>query len=104
MGRPEGREKRELLSLIGFLQHASKAVRQGRSFLRQLITHTTAVKSLDNYVRLNVSARSNIQWWSAFTAKWNGTSMLVRFDWANPQFVVTSDASGNWGCGAFEET
>ena len=42
-GRKAGK-KRELLSLIGYLQHASKAVRQGRSFLRRLITLSTAVQ------------------------------------------------------------
>ena len=100
-GRKAGK-KRELLSLIGYLQHASKAVRQGRSFLRRLITLSTMVEKLDNFVRLNISARSDIWWWSVFAAQWNGTSMLVRFDKANPHFLVTSDASGNWGCGAFQ--
>ena len=100
-GRKAGK-KRELLSLIGYLQHASKAVRQGPSFLRRLIALSTAVRKLDNFVRLNVSARSDIQWWSLFAARWNGTSMLMCFDRANPQISVTSDASGIWGCGAYE--
>ena len=89
-------KKRELLSLIGYLQHASKAVRQGRSFLRRLITLSTVVKNLDNFVRLNNLARSDILWWSVFATQWNGTSMLVRFDKANPQVSVTTDASGTW--------
>ena len=100
-GRKAGR-KRELLSLIGSLHHASKAVHQGRSFLRRLITLSTAVKNMDNFVRLNVAARSDIRWWSVFAAKWNGTSMLTRFDKATPHCMVTSDASGSWGCGAYE--
>ena len=36
-------KKRDLLSLIGYLHHASKAVRQGRSFLRRLINLSTSV-------------------------------------------------------------
>ena len=95
-------KKRDLLSLIGSLQHSSKAVRQGRSFLRRLINLSTTAQHLDNFIRLNVSARSDIKWWSMFATKWNGTSMLVRFDKENPQISVTSDASGSWGCGAFE--
>lgn len=75
-------KKRELLSLIGYLQHVSKAIWQG------LITLSTAVKNLDNFVRLNVSARSDIQWWSRFASQWNGTSMLMRFDKANPQIQM----------------
>ena len=54
--------KRDLLSLIGYLQHASKAVRQGRSFVRRLITLSTVVRRLDGFVRLNLSARSDIVW------------------------------------------
>ncbi len=30
--------------------------------------------------------------------------MLMRLDKSNPQLSVTSDASGRWGCGAFEGT
>ena len=91
-----------MLSLITYLQHASKAVRQGRSFLCRRITLSTVVTNLDNFVRLNVSARSDILWWSLFATQWNGTSMLVRMDKANPQVSVTTDASGTWGCGAYK--
>ena len=52
VGRKVGR-KRELLSLIGSLQHASKAVQ--RCFLRRLITLSTDVKNMDNFVHLNVA-------------------------------------------------
>ena len=93
--------KRELLSLIGHLQHASQAVHQGRSFLRRLINLSTVVKKLDGYVRLNISARSDIMWWRLFAEQCNGSSMLYAYRRANPQVHVFSDASGSWGCGAF---
>lgn len=96
-------KKRDLLSLIGYLQHAAKAVRQGRSFLRRLIKASTVVDNLDGFLRLNVVAYSDIKWWSVFASQWNGTSMLVRFSKSHPDFTVTSDASGNWGCGAYEQ-
>ena len=38
--------KRDLLSLIGLLSHACKAVRAGRSFLRRLIDLSTIAKHL----------------------------------------------------------
>ena len=94
-------KKRDLLSLIGYLHHASKAIRQGRSFLRRLINLSTAVKPLDGYIRLNLAARSDIKWWSLYVAQWNGTSMMIWFDKRHPTKLVTSDASGSWGCGAF---
>ena len=95
-------KKRDLLSLIGYLQHAAKAVRQGRSFVRRLINASTTVHQLDGFLRLNVAARSDIKWWSIFASQWNGTSMLVRGSKDHPVFTVTSDASGTWGCGAYE--
>ena len=71
--------RRDLLSLIGYLHHASKAIRQGRSFLRRLINLSMAVKQMDGYVRLNISARSDIKWWHLFAEQWNGTAMLYTF-------------------------
>ena len=94
-------KKRDLLSLIGHLHHASTAVRQGRSFLRRLINLSTIVNNLEGHVRLNISARSDIMWWRIFIERWNGTSMLYNYQKANPQVHVFSDASGSWGCGAF---
>ena len=93
--------KRELLSLVGVLSHASKAVRPGRAFLRRLIDLSMVVKHLDHYIRLNGSARSDIEWWFRFASKWNGTAMMTVVDRSNPVALITSDASGSWGCGAF---
>ena len=77
-------KKRHLLSLIGYLQHAAKAVRQGHSFLRRLITLSTVITHLDSFIRLNVSARSDIRWWSSFATQWNGTSMLLKLTRLTP--------------------
>ena len=74
-GRKAGK-KRDVLSLIGSLSHACKAVRQGRSFLRRLITLASSVQRLDHYVRLNATAQSDIHWWFQFAKCWNGISML----------------------------
>jgi len=101
-GRTAGR-KREFLSLIGVLSHACKVVRAGRSFLRRLIDRSTVVERLDHYVRLNLPARSDIEWWYQFSSKWNGSSMLTNINKRCPSAVVTSDASGTWGCGAWSE-
>ena len=55
------------------------------------------------YVRLNISARSDIAWWHLFAEQWNGMSMLYTFQRANPHIHVISDASGIWGCGAYTD-
>ena len=93
--------KRELLSLIGLLSHACKAVRAGRSFLRRLIDLSMMAKQLDHYVRISRNARSDIEWWFHFCTLWNGVSMMMSMSSPHTSAEVTSDASGSWGCGAF---
>ena len=99
-GRKAG-SKRDLLSLIGILNHACKAIRQGRTFLRRLIDLSKMAKYLYHHIRLNAAARSDIMWWYEFACSWNGVSMLRDRRKANPDVVITSDASGKWGCGAY---
>jgi len=95
--------KRELLSLIGTLSHACKVVRAGRTFLRRLIDRSTVVQGLNHIIRLHIPARADIEWWYHFSVAWNGTSMLADIHKKFPSVVVTSDASGTWGCGAWSE-
>lgn len=92
-------KKRELLSLIGVLSYACKAVRLGTAFLRRLIELSTPVKHPDHYVRLNLEARSDIEWWFQFANAWNGIAMMTAINVQMPQVELTSDASGGWGCG-----
>ena len=91
--------KREL-SLLGLLNHACKAVRAGRAFLRRLIDVSTRAKQLDHFIRLNEEARSDIEWWHRFAEPWNGVSMLSSLNSQPPVTTITSDASRSWGCGA----
>ena len=96
-------KKRDLLSLIGLLSHACKAVRAGRSFLRRLIDLSATTKILNRQIRLNAAARSDIQWWWQFSASWNGVAMMTAAKTPPTGVVISmaSDASGSWGCGAF---
>ncbi len=45
--------KRELLSLIGYLQHACHVIRQYRAFLRRMIDLAAGVRALHHRVQLN---------------------------------------------------
>ena len=94
-------KKRGLLSPIGLLPHACKVVRSGRSFLRRLIDLSMVSKHLDHYLCLNVEARSDIEWWARYSQTWNGISMMHLPNESTPVAVLTSDASGRWGCGAY---
>ena len=89
--------KRDLLSLIGLLNHAAKVVRPGRAFLRGLIDTAGTVEPLDHYVHLNGAARAELAWWNTFLKIWNGAGMVPP---STPTYVVTSDASGGWGSAA----
>ena len=88
-------KKRDLLSLIGQLQHACCVVRPGRTFLRRMINLSTKAKRLHHNVRLNKSFKSDLSWWSVFLPTWNGVSMMSGGSKSRATAVVTSDASGN---------
>ena len=91
--------RRELESLIGTLQHACRVVRPGRSFLRRMIDLLTIPKKPHHHVRLNAQFQADVGWWKAFVVQWNGVAIIPSR--APPSVVVTSDASGQWGCGAW---
>ncbi len=93
--------KRELLSLIGHLQHACTVVKPGRTFLRRIIDLSTRVDQLWKHIRLSLAFRADLQWWATFLDQWNGTSMLSCLGKLPTSVTVTSDASGSWGCGAY---
>ena len=95
--------RRELESLIGLLNHACKVVRPGRAFLRRLLDtlHGAEARPGSNgFVRLNVSCRTDIAWWREFVTLWNGVSFLHP-PHLLPSVMMTSDASGAWGCAAW---
>ena len=94
-------KKRELLSLIGILFHVCKVVRSGRAFLHRLITLSTSAKRLDHFIQPDKCARSDIEWWYTYSKGWNGVSMMSMVNRTSPEFSLTTDASGSWGCGGF---
>ena len=93
-------EKRELCSLIGKLQHASKVVRPGRTFLRRMFEQLAVAKKMHHHVWLNQAFRSDLAWRNAFLVTWNGVSLLREAIVQAPHYEIATDASGNWGCGA----
>ena len=95
--------RKELESLVGLLNHACKVVRPGRSFMRRMFDLLYTVHRPSNSktpIRLNRGFRSDLAWWRTFVSRWNGVSFLPPPSYL-PQLVITSDASGSWGCGAW---
>ena len=95
--------KRDLLSLAGQLQHAATVVRSGRAFIRRLFDLSTTARKPHHHLSLNKGVRSDLAWWHEFLTDWNGVSLLVALGEQEPTIILTSDASGRWGCGAFWE-
>ena len=95
--------KRDLHSLIGTLQHAAKMVRPGRAFVRRMIDLSTVHSHMNAILRLNREFHSDLEWWFQLAAVWNGVSILAPVKALAPDGIIVSDASGNWGCGAFHD-
>eukprot|EP00732_Lithocolla_globosa_P002613 Lithocolla_globosa_v1_NODE_1767_length_2351_cov_75.861559.p1 type:complete len:386 gc:universal NODE_1767_length_2351_cov_75.861559:2134-977(-) len=68
--------KLQLLSLIGVLGFAAKAVKHGRTFLRRMINLSTVVKAPHHLIYLNNAFRKDLNWWRLFLQRWNGISLL----------------------------
>ena len=58
----EKRDKREVLSLVGTLQHAARVIRPGRTFVSRMYSTAAKVKELDNFTRLNKEFQSDLYW------------------------------------------
>eukprot|EP00112_Aurelia_sp_Birch-Aquarium-sp1_P012765 Seg2688.4 transcript_id=Seg2688.4/GoldUCD/mRNA.D3Y31 product="hypothetical protein" protein_id=Seg2688.4/GoldUCD/D3Y31 len=97
-------KKRELLSLIGRLQHCWQAVVLGRPFLRRLIDRAHSVKELHHHVRLSCWELDDIRWWNTLFSQWNGRSLFLFRTWERaPDSYITSDAAGSIGYAAIYE-
>ena len=94
--------KRELLSLIGKLSFAAKAIPAGRIFTRRLISLSTTASRLHHHLRLNKQAREDLLWWQKFLPAWNGTAHFIDpTSTPAPDLDLFTDASGTIGCGAY---
>ena len=94
--------RRQLESLIDHLHHAAKVLWPGRKFLRRMIDLLRCFRKRDHPIRLNMEFHLDLQWWFRFLSSWNGTAFwLFPGMAAAPDLVVTSDASGSLGFGAY---
>ena len=72
--------KRELLSLLGHMNFASRVVRPGRSFVSHLLSLASSVHELYYHVKLSEACRSDLSMWSTFLSSWNGVSFFLNDD------------------------
>ena len=92
--------QKDLKSLTGKLAHAAKVVQPGKTFMRRMFELQSGVHQPYYHVHLNSDFRSDILWWDTFLGSWNGISMISLAQ--QPSSHVWTDASGCFGCGAWE--
>ena len=73
----------------------------GRTFVSRMYRLAACLKQLSHFTRLTKGFRSDLRWWHLFATHWNGLSFIQG---SIPNHIITSDASGTWGCGAVFES
>ena len=68
--------KREILSLVGTLQYATKVVQPGRTFVSRMYATATKLWEMHYITRLNKAFQSDLCWRHTFLQSWNGFSIL----------------------------
>ena len=93
--------KRQILSLVGLLQHASKVVVPGRTFTARMYSKAARVKKLHYFTKLDKTFRSDLHWWHTFISTWNGRSFLhVINQQVRTDCRIYTDASRSWAVAA----
>ena len=82
---------------MGLLQHATKVVIPGRTFVSRMYSAAARLKRLSYFIRFTRDFHSDLQWWHIFVTHWNGLSL---FDCCLPDHRILTDASVLWGYGA----
>ena len=69
--------KRELLSLLGHLNFASRVIHPGRSFVSHLLSLAATAKELHHHLKLSPACRQDMLMWGKFLSEWNGVSFFL---------------------------
>ena len=91
-------KKRDLDSLIGYLQFITRVIPWGRAFLGRCIRISCSKSHPSHHIRLNKEFRLDIKWWQSVLPTWNGISFFYDDDWVEPpEFEVDASLLGH-GC------
>ena len=90
--------KRELDSLIGYLQFLTRVIPWGRAFLGRCIRLSCSKSRPLHHINLNRGFQLDIAWWRHVLPSWDGVSFFFDDDWHEPdQFEVDASSRG-YGC------
>ena len=94
--------KRQILSQVGQLQHATKIVCPGHTFLSRMYNTAAKLKQPFHRKKLSAAFCSDLHWWHVFVMYWNGVSFLhLSSINSASDCCIKTDASGSWGCAAW---
>ena len=94
--------KRELLSLLGHLNYATRVIIHGRSFVSYLLTLAHLVKELHYHVILNRECLDDIRMWYEYLDQWNGMSFFIDDNIVRAaDFDLYTDTSSTIGFGGY---
>lgn len=88
---------KELQSLIGTLNFATKVVLPGRAFLRRLIDLTVGIHNQNRHIDLKSPAKADMLAWIQFLEKFNGTHLFPAPDWSSPDALKLQVATSTHG-------
>ena len=93
--------KRDLESLVGKLNFATRVVFGGRTFLRRMIDIVNHMQRPHHHVRINAQMRADLGWWTEFLGVFNGKTFFVDSE-PVPTEEFSTDACPIGGGGFFQ--
>ena len=86
-------KKRDLDSLIGYLQFITRVIPWGRAFLCRCIRISCSKSHPSHHIRLNKEFRLDIKWWQSVERYF----LFLRRDWVEPpEFEVDASPLRSW--------
>ncbi|MES9881803.1 MAG: reverse transcriptase domain-containing protein [Sedimenticola sp.] len=94
-------KRRELESLIGYLNFTCSVVLPGRACLRRLISSIMEVKQPYHFVKISAEAKADMYMWSTFIRGFNGRSVFLNDRFLSSRTLsLYTDAAASLGFGA----
>lgn len=83
---------KQLRRLFGILAYASRVIRGGRTFSRQVIDLLKGLSPSVSRIRLSTQFRRELEWWSKWAFTLNGQAGMIQHTYGSGQ-AIQSDAS-----------
>ena len=82
---------KELQSLVGLLNFASRCIKSGRIYLARILNFLHDMPPTGRHI-VPRETQLDIKWWKEFFPLYNGVTMMLNNDWSRPDEVLASDS------------